>query len=77
MTTSPRTPSDVLADITNSLAASITDGAEQDPAALARLWYEMGRLAARDRSAPAWTGIVAVAAMELGDRYAADARARV
>lgn len=70
MTTTTRTQSDVFAEITNALAASITDGAAQDPAALAALWYEMGRLAARDRTVPGWAQ---VAAMTLGDRYAAEA----
>ncbi len=65
-----RTQSDVFAEITNWFAAAVTTGVDGDRSALAKLWHEMGRLAAQDRSVPGWAQ---VAAMTLGDRYAADA----
>lgn len=66
-----RTQGDVFAEITNWFATAVTTGQDGDRAALAALWHEMGRLAARDRNVPGWAQ---VAAMTLGDQYAADAR---
>lgn len=56
-------------DIWADLGATYTGS--PDPERLSALWYEMGRTTADDRSVPGWAQM---AAMTLGDRYAADAR---
>ena len=66
-----RTQGDVFAEIVNGAAARIADGVPLDPAVESKLWYELGRLAARDRTVPAWAQ---VAAMMLGDKWAAEAK---
>lgn len=65
MSTQTRSQIDIWADIGATYAGS------PNPERLAALWYEMGRATASDRTVPGWAQM---AAMTLGDRYAADAR---
>lgn len=69
--TTTRTADEIEAELTNTLTTAVLAGDIPDAAVMSTLWYELGRAAAVDRSVPGWAQM---AAMMLGDRYAADAR---